>query len=173
MVGALIVTLLVIFAFVGFRAFDRRDLEVRPQHIDYLTQVRYAQQAGSRVAYPAHLPTGWYATQVTVTPGTPPGIELSFLTATGQYVGFVDSPDPLPQLLSTYVDPHAQQGAPVTVGGGLVTRWQTWTDGSGDTALVATRGTGVRSESLLVFGTVTRGQLEAMAATLTTAPLGR
>ncbi|HET7070318.1 MAG TPA: DUF4245 family protein, partial [Nocardioides sp.] len=65
MVGALIVTLLVILAFVGFRALNRSDLDVKPEHVDYLAQVRYAQQAGSEVVYPARLPRGWYATNVT------------------------------------------------------------------------------------------------------------
>lgn len=173
MVGALVVTLLVILAFVGFRALNRTNLDVRPAHVDYLAQVRYAQQAGSRTAYPAHLPAGWYATQVTVTPGTPSGLELSFLTARGQYAGFVDSAQPLPGLLSTYVDQNAQPGPAVTVQGGLVTRWQTWTDGGGDTALVARRGHGASAATLLVFGTVTRAQLEQLAAALTTARVSR
>lgn len=171
MAGALTVTVLVILAFVGFRALNRNNLDVTPEHVDYLTQVHYAQQAGSDVAYPRSLPAGWYATQVTVTPGTPSGIQLSFLTGSNQYVGFVDSAQPLPELLSTYVDPHAVSGLPVTVSGGLVRHWQTWTDGTGDTALSATSGHGRRARSLLVFGTVSRAQLAQVAASLTTRPV--
>jgi hypothetical protein len=169
MVGALIVTVLVILAFVGFRALNRSDLDVKPQRVDYLAQVHYAQQAGSQVVYPAHLPSGWYATQITLSPGKPPQLELSMLTGEGGYVGLVQSPQSLGELLTTYVDPHPQAGSPATVDGSVVTHWGTWTDASGDTALAAHRGHGSSQESLLVFGSASRAQLEQLAATLTTA----
>lgn len=173
MVGAMLVTLLVLAAFIGFRALNRTNLSVTPQHVNYLAQVRYAQQAGSKVVYPSSLPAGWYATQVTVTPGTPTGLELSMLTPDSRYAGFVDSPQPLPEVLSTYVDSQAQPGPTVRVPGSVATRWATWTDGGGDTALAATRGHGATAATLLVFGTVTRGQLERLAAALTTAAVHR
>jgi hypothetical protein len=173
MVGALVVTLLVILAFVAFRALNRSDLDVKPQRIDYLAQVRYAQQAGTEAVYPERLPTGWYATQITFSPGQQPGLELSMLTASGQYVGFVESPESPPEVLATYVDPHPVSGGPVTVDGSVVSRWDTWTDSGGDTALISQRGTGSSTESLLVFGTVSRTQLEQLAAALTTARVSR
>ncbi|HET7067646.1 MAG TPA: DUF4245 family protein [Nocardioides sp.] len=168
MVGALIVTLLVIFAFVAFRALNRTDLEVKPEKIDYLAQVHYAQEAGARPVYPARLPAGWYATTVTFSPGDRSGLELSMLTADGQYAGFVESPASPPQVLTTYVDPHPQAGGPVTVDGSVVSRWEAWTDTGGDSALVAQRGHGSSQGSLLVFGTVPRAQLMQLAASLTT-----
>ncbi|HEY3529495.1 MAG TPA: DUF4245 family protein [Nocardioides sp.] len=168
MVGALIVTLLVILAFVGFRALNRSDLDVKPERVDYLAQVGYAQQAGSEVVYPARLPRGWYATHITVSPGEPPELTLSMLTGDGGYVGFVESEESVPEVLSTYVDPHPQAGPPATVDGSVVSRWATWTDSGGDTALVAQRGHGASRASLLVFGTVSRAQLEQLAGTLTT-----
>jgi Protein of unknown function (DUF4245) len=169
MIGALLVTLLVIGAYVAFRALNRTDLDVKPGKVDYLAQVRYAQQAGADVVYPAHLPSGWTATQVTFSAGPPPGLELSMLTADNSYVGFVESAQSVPELLTTYVDPQPTAGASVTVAGSGATRWSTWTDGSGDTALAAQRGHGERQVSLLVFGTVTKAQLEGLAASLTTA----
>ena len=171
MVGALLVTLLVILAFVAFRAINRTNLDVKPQRVDYLAQVSYAQQAGSEVVYPARLPTGWYATQVTLSPGTPSDLELSMLTGDGAYVGFVESPASLTDLLSTYVDPQAAGGPSIVVARSVVTRWSTWSDGGGDTAVGAQRGQGKARQSLLVFGTATRSQLEALAASLTTAPV--
>jgi hypothetical protein len=171
MIGALLVTLLVILAFVGLRALNRSDLDVKPQHVDYLAQVSYAQQSGTEVVYPARLPAGWKATQVSFSAGPPPGLGLSMLTGDDAYAGFVESSQSVPELLTTYVDGHATAGASVTVSGSLVTRWDTWTDGSGDTALAAQRGHGKGRESLLVFGTVTQAQLEQLAATLTTAKL--
>ena len=166
MVGALIVTLLVILAFVAFRALNRSDLDVKPEHVDYLAQVRYAQQDGQApdLVYPARLPAGWYATNVQFSSGGGPEIELSMLTADDQYVGFVQSPASVPELLAAYVDPHPQAGAPVTVPGSIVSRWDTWTDTGGDTALVTEHG----QDALLVFGTVSKDRLEQLAASLTT-----
>jgi hypothetical protein len=171
MVGALIVTLLVIGAFVAFRALNRTNLDVRPGKVDYLAQVRYAQQAGTDVAYPARLPAGWTATQVTFSAGPPAGIELSMLTSDDAYAGFVQSAESVPELLATYVDPHAAGGGSVTVRGAVASHWSRWTDGSGDTALATQLGHGKEQSSLLVFGTATSAQLEALAASLTTAKL--
>ncbi len=173
MVGALLVTLLVILAFVAFRAFNRSDLDVKPEKVDYLAQVRYAQQSGTEVVYPSGLPTGWYATQVTFSPGKPPGLELSMLTGDGEYVGYVESPESTAQMLTTYVDPHPTSGGSVTVPGSVAPTWDAWTDSGGDTALVAQRGGGSSQETLLVFGTVSKSQLQQLAASLTTAPAPR
>ena len=172
MVGALVVTLLVISAFVAFRALNRTDLDVKPERVDYLAQVRFAQQDAqggrSDLVYPAGLPTGWYATKVSFSSGgAEPEISLSMLTADGGYVGFVQSPVSTSQLLTTYVDAHPAAGAPAHVGDAIASRWSTWTDAGGDTALVAEHG----KDSLLVFGTVSRDQLERLAASLTTATI--
>ena len=172
MLGALLVTLLVIGAFVAFRAFNRTDLRVEPDHVDYLAQVGFAQQAGDQLVYPASLPSGWYATQLNVDPGRATELRLSMLTGENQYVGFVQSPDPAPVLLSRYVDASPASGDPVEVPGavdGTVTRWDVWTDGGGDTALVARHG----DETLMVFGTVSQARLEQLAGSLTTADLAR
>jgi hypothetical protein len=169
MVGALLATLLVIGAFVTFRALNRSDLDVEPQRIDYLAQVSYAQRSGTDVVYPARLPTGWRATQLTFSPGPPPGLVLSMLTGDNAYAGFVESSQSVPELLTTYVDAHPAGGGSVTVPGSVVTRWSTWTDSSGDTALAAEYGVDRSRQSLLVFGTVSRAQLASLAATLTTA----
>ena len=166
MVGALLVTLLVIFAVVALRACNRTTLDVQPQHVDYLAQVGYAQQAGARLVYPASLPSGWYATNVTFDQGRQPQLEISTLTADGRYAGFVQSPASAPELLTRYVDAHPTGGRPVRVAGavdGTVTTWDLWTDSGGDTALVARH----RGATLLVFGSASQSQLERLAASLT------
>jgi len=170
MVGALLATLLVIGAFVAFRACNRTDLQVDPDHVDYLAQVAFAQEAGDHVVYPASLPSGWYATQLTVDTGRPTGLQLSMLTGDDDYVGLVQSPDAAPVLLTRYVDPAPSSGDPVEVpgaGDGTATRWDVWTDDGGDTALVSRRG----GETLLVFGTAPQAQLEELAGSLTTASI--
>jgi hypothetical protein len=169
MVGALLVTLLVILAFVGFRACNRTDLVVKPQHVDYVAQVGYAQQAGGRdLVYPASLPSGWYATQLTVDPGKPSDLSLSMLTQDGAYAGLVQSPESGPALLARYVDANPTGGGSVRLPDavdGTVTRWDVWTDSGGDTALVARH----HGSTLLVFGSASRSQLERLATSLTTA----
>jgi hypothetical protein len=170
MVGALLVTLLLIGAFVAFRACSRTDLQVDPDHVDYLAQVGFAQEAGDRVVYPASLPGGWFATQLTVDSGPPTALQLSMLTGENEYVGFVQSPDSAPVLLTRFVDDDPTSGGAAEVPGGLggsVTRWDVWTDDGGDTALVARHA----GETLLVFGTVSQAQLEELAGDLTTAPI--
>jgi hypothetical protein len=170
MVGALLVTLLVIGAFVAFRACNRTDLEVDPEHVDYLAQVGFAQDAGDHVVYPASLPGGWFATQLTVDGGPPTELQLSMLTGENKYVGFVQSPDSAPVLLARFVDDAPTSGRAAEVPGavdGSATRWDVWTDDGGDTALVARHA----GETLLVFGTVPQAQLEQLAGSLTTAPI--
>ena len=149
----------------------RSDLDVKPARVDYLSQVRIAQQAepqgGGGLVYPSGLPSGWYVTSLTFSPdGTRPGIEMSMLTP-DDYVGMVQSTASVAELLTTYVDPHPQAGPPVHVPGSVVPRWATWTDPGGDTALAARHG----RESLLVFGTAPQRELEQLAASLTTAPV--
>jgi hypothetical protein len=141
---------------------------VRPDHIDYRAQVGFAQQAGATLVYPARLPSGWYATRLDYEEGNPPELGISMLTPDQQYVGIRQSPRNVPELLAAYVDPQPSAGPSVTVNGGVVRRWETWTDAGGDSALSARW----HHQSLLVFGTVSRAALEQLASTLTDAPTG-
>lgn len=163
MVGALLVTVLLIVAVVGLRACNSTDPDVRPEHVNYLAQIGFAQQAGADLVYPASLPTGWYVTRVDYSPGRRAALGLSMLTPDNRFAGLQQSPLSLPELLTTYVDAHPAAGAPVTLDSGLVTRWDTWTDAGGDTAFTAHW----HHESLMVFGTVSRSELEAVARSLT------
>jgi hypothetical protein len=167
MVGALLVTVLVILAFVVFRACIRTDPEVNPDHVDYRAEVGFAQQAGADLVYPATLPTGWYATNVDYTPGKPPALGISMLTASNEYAGFQQSPASAAELLTTYVDANPTKGAPVTLDSGIVRHWDTWTDSGGDTALVAPW----HLQTLMVFGSATQAELETLAGSLTSDPL--
>jgi hypothetical protein len=168
MVGALLLTLLLVIGFVLFRGCNRANPDVRPDHIDYRAQVGFAQQAGAALVYPAQLPRGWYATRLDFEEGNPPELGISMLTQDQQYVGVRESPRDVPELLAAYVDPQPSAGPSVTVDGGIVRRWETWTDAGGDSALSARW----HHESLLVFGTVSRADLEQLASTLTDAPTG-
>ena len=163
MVGALLVTLLAILAFVAFRACNRTDLQVKPDHVDYLAEVGFAQRSGADLVYPSSLPSGWYATSVDFAPGTRPTLGLSMLTAANEYAGLRQSPLSSAQLLTTYVDAHPTAGAPVRLDSGVVRHWDTWTDSGGDTALVARW----HHETLMVFGSAPQSDLETLAGSLT------
>jgi hypothetical protein len=164
MVGALVATLLLIAAFVVFRSLVRSDLTVPPTPVDYRASVRDLQRAGERVVYPGTLPHGWVVTRVDDTQGARPGLGLSMLTPDGAYVGFQQSATSLPVLITTYVDPHPNSGAPVRITGGVQRHWATWTDSGGDTALAGDW----HHESLLVFGSAPESDLEIVARALTT-----
>jgi hypothetical protein len=165
MVGALLLTFLFVIGFVVFRGCNRTSPDVRPDHVDYRAQVGFAQQAGATLVYPARLPAGWYATRVDYEAGARTEFGISMLTP-DQYVGVRQSPRDVPELLAAYVDAQPTAGPSVTVDGGVVRRWHTWTDAGGDTALTARW----HQESLLVFGTVSRADLEQLASSLTDAP---
>jgi Protein of unknown function (DUF4245) len=168
MVGALLLTTLFVIGVVVLRGCNRTNPDVRPDHIDYRAQIGFAQRAGATLVYPARLPSGWYATRLDYEPGDRPELGISMLTADQQYVGIRESPRDVPELLAAYVDPQPSAGPSVTVDGGIVRRWRTWTDDGGDTALSARW----HRQSLLVFGTVSLADLEQLASTLTVAPTG-
>ena len=63
-VGSLIVLVVVVLAFVAFRAVFRDNDAVDVEPVDYLAVVAPAQEAGIRIVYPPSLPEGWTATSV-------------------------------------------------------------------------------------------------------------
>lgn len=168
MVAALLVTVLAIGAFVLLRGVFSRNLEEKPTRVDYLADVRYAQQSGISLVYPAPLPKGWIPTYSNYSAGKRATFGVSILTSGDQYVGTWQSPEPIPQLLTDHVDADPQAGDAVDIPGALVTHWDTWTDSGGDTALT-TRWHG---ESLMVFGSADLTQLEQVVKLLKTDPVG-
>lgn len=164
MVGAMLVLLLVIGAFVGFRALNRDELSVEPERVDYLDAVAAAQSEDWRVAYPATLPPGWRATSIEAAADVDWGI--GFLTPDG-FVGVRQSDRSLRELLRTYVDEDTTSRPAVEPGGEIEGRWQAYADAGGDLAYTAE----VADQSLLVYGSAPEADLLALAARLTTAPL--
>jgi hypothetical protein len=164
MVAALLVTVLAIAAYVLLRGVFSRDLDEKPTRVDYLADVRYAQQSGVRVVYPAPLPASWIPTNSDYAPGKRASFGVSILTADNQYVGTWQSPEDIPQLLTDHVDANPKSGDAVDIPGALVTHWDTWTDSGGDTALTAKW----HGESLMVFGSADLGELEQVVKLLKT-----
>ena len=164
LVGALVVTLLVIGAFVAFRALNRDQLETSPGSIDYLEQAGLAQEAGLDVVYPRELPDGWQATNVEVVPGERSVWAVSLLTDAQRYVGIRQEDDQLDDLLATYVDEDTEVRPDVRVEGSVAQEWQVFEDDGGDLAYAAELG----DEVVMVYGSAGEEDLRLVLERLTT-----
>ena len=163
LIGALLVSLVAIGGYVGFRALNREDLEVRPEPIELAEAVQVGEQAGARPTYPDPMPEGWTATSVDTGSVDEPAWGLGLHTADGRFAGIRREQASLEDLLETYVDASATQGRTITVDTPLARRWQSWTDDGGDTAYAAKVG----QEWLLVYGSAAGAELRALLPLLT------
>lgn len=161
--GALLVSLLVIGGYVGFRALNRDELEMRPEPIELAEAVTVGEQAGARPTYPDPLPKGWTATSFDTGSPDAPAWGLGLNTSDGAYVGVRREDAELDRLLETYVDKAPEEGRTVRLGGELAGRWQTWTDAGGDTAY----GRRVGQDWLLVYGSAPSRDLRRVVESLT------
>lgn len=160
MIGAMLVLLLVVAAFVAFRDLNRVEPTRPVAEVDYRQTLAYArEQAGFPVLAPDPLPAGWRATTVEFLPD-PARWHLGMLTADEQYVGIEQSASSERDMVETYVDADATRSGAVIVDG---TRWRVWVDSGGDTALVR------RSDAVtaLVVGRVPRDELAGFVADIT------
>jgi len=166
-IGALLVLLVVVLAFVGFRALTRDNPDGDTEAVDYLAAVGPAQEAGMRVVYPPRLPAGWTATSVEFADGERPAWGIGVLTDEGRFVGIRQRDTDLESLLATYVDEEPVSGGTVSVPGALVTEWHQWSDSGGDQAMSAD----VAGTRVLVYGSAPVEDLMTMVGLLTDAPL--
>ncbi|MFC4783315.1 DUF4245 domain-containing protein [Nocardioides sp. MAHUQ-72] len=167
LVGALLVTLLAIGAFVAFRAINRDTPEIKPTAVDYLSAVQGAQQGGFDVVYPPSLPDGWIADSVHLTPGERPSWGIGMLTDEGRFVGVRQEDSSLDDMLAEYVDEETDEGDPVTLSGTVGREWRTFSDAGGDHAYA----TEVGRQWVLVYGSAPTDDLRLVAEDLTTAPV--
>lgn len=183
MAGAMIVTLLVILAFVAFRALNRDDLDVQPDSVDYLQVVQGLQSGGGlEPAYPARLPKGWQATRA-VYDTRNLAWELDLLTADKRYVGIRQADLRDKDLIAKYVDDQGKQGGPVSFDHTAVaTEWKSWEVDGGDRAYTAPLGMQRGDEpnpqlergkgtTLLVFGSAPKKDIEKVIDELVLDPL--
>lgn len=160
MVGAMVVLVLVVLAFVGFRDLNRDDPADPVRAVDWKTPLRFAREAAPfPVLAPDRMPAGWMATSVRYQEGRRPAWHLGMLTEDQHYVGIEQATRPVDGMVTDFVDEEAEQGHDVRVGG---VTWQSWSDDGGDHALTRRSG-GVTS---LVVGTVSSGDLADFVATL-------
>ncbi len=167
-VGSLIVLVLVVLAFVAFRAVFRDNGEVEAQPVDYLAVVGPAQQAGAHLVYPPSLPKGWIATSVDFLPGERPGWRVGMLTDDGKFVGVTQQDTDRSELVRASFDGDPVQGDTVTVEGAITPEWEQWSDSGGDHAYAAKVG----DTEVLVYGSAPNDDLLTIVRSLTDAPLG-
>jgi hypothetical protein len=177
LIGALLVTVLVVVGFVGLRALNRDELEVRPQPVDYSEPVAAAQDAGFTLVYPTRLPDGWIVTNLDFERGEHPAWGMDLLTGDGSFVGLRQEDADVDDLLSTYVDESPSKGETVTLDSAVATSWQAWSDEGGDRAYSA-RVASVEGGSgqdpgatLLVYGSASAQEQAELIGLLVTEPL--
>jgi hypothetical protein len=170
LLGAMVILVVAVLAFVGFRALLTDEPEVAPEAVDHLEVVALAQDADLHPVYPATLPDGWIATRAEVIPDEPPAFELALLTDDELFVGVVWSGESLDDLLVERVDDEDVEDAdPLSVRGSVARQWEGYADPGGDLAYAAE----VRERTVLVYGSASAEDLRVVVESLTTAPLTR
>jgi hypothetical protein len=173
LVAAMVATVVLVVAYVGFRALTRDQPDIEPR-VDYASCVAYLQAADVAVVHPASLPPGWAANSIHFEPGEPPSWRMGMVTADDEFVGVVQQQEDVEDLLDHYVDSSPQQGEDAAPENSLgVTSWQTWSDRGGDRAYSAELGAGpLAGQTLLVYGSAPAADLESIVGLLTLDPAG-
>ena len=165
LVGAMIVTVLFVVAFVALRGFVRENESSPVRTVDYKSWVKAGRADGKlTVQVPSPVPAGWEATSASYETGTEPAWHLGMLTEDRKYVGVEESRDSTQDLVDEHVDPDATRGKDVRIDGAT---WQTWRDAGGDYAVVrALDGPDGTPESVLVVGSAPESQVRDLAGSL-------
>lgn len=165
LVAALVITVVVIGGLLWFLGLFRADVDNRPEAIDYLGEVRAAQQAKLAPVYPTSLPRGWIATGYDFQPA----LQLRMLTADGEFVGIVQEKATVDELVRDNVDEDASATDIYTAHGSVAEAWQGYEDDGGDAAYASQ----VDGQTVLVYGSAPPGVLEDLIDRLTTDPVER
>jgi len=163
MVGALIVTVIAVLAFVGGRGRWRSDVDNGPEAVDWQARVERARQADLAVVHPRELPAGWRATSTELAAGDDPRWSLGVLTDEGRFVGIRQQDTSVADLVELYVDEDAEAGDDATVTSDITDTWQTWSDDGGDVGYSTELG----DEALLVYGSAPAEDVEVYLGLLT------
>ena len=168
LIVAMVVTVLFVAAYVGFRALTRDQPDIEPD-VDYAACVALLQEAGVTVVHPASLPDGWRATTVNFERGTPPQWRLGMVTDGDEFVGVVQRQEDVEDLLEEYVDESPDRGEDATPSNTLgVTSWETWSDDGGDHAFSAELPAGpLAGQTVLVYGSAPVADQERLLGLLT------
>ena len=173
LLAAMVVTVLFVGGYVGFRALFREQPDIKP-NVDYLSCVAYLQEADVVVVHPEQLPAGWRANVIHFERGTPPTWRLGVVTDDDEFVGVVQQKGDVDALLTEFVDKSATEGDAASPQNDLgASSWQTWSDSGGDHAFSAELPSGpLAGQTVLVYGSAPVAELEAFLGSLTLAPVG-
>lgn len=163
MIGAMIVTIVFVLVFVGWRALFRGEADEVVPTVDWRESIEQAESAGLSVVHPSELPQGWTATSVDLSAGDDPRWGLGVLTDDGDFVGIRQQDRPVDELVRTYVDEEPVEGDEVSLPSDVASTWLTWSDDGGDHGW----STEIGDESLLVYGSAPVEDIEAYIGTLT------
>jgi hypothetical protein len=136
MVGAMIVLVLVVLAFVGFRAATRGDAAREVEPVDLQGPTDFARESVDfTVLSPAELPDGWIATSARLDAGREPAWHVGVLTDEERYIGIEQADRSVGDMVEQYVGEDAADEGDVEVAG------RTWTvyrdEADDDLALVS------------------------------------
>ncbi|WP_457207191.1 DUF4245 domain-containing protein [Nocardioides sp. P5_C9_2] len=162
MVGAMIITLLVIGGFVALRGFTRDQAEVEVSPVDYQDAVAAAADSGLSLVHPRELPDGWRATSVDLSRDESPAWAMGMLTDEGRFVGIRQEEESADDMAAVAIDKDAVEGDEVRLDSEVADTWTTWTDDGGDTGYAAELG----DQTVLVYGSAPREDLTEIVALL-------
>lgn len=169
MVGSMIVVVIVVVGWVGFRSLISDPPSPPPRVVDWTVQVEFGRQADALALYaPAALPPGWSAKDARYSSGAFPRWELALRTAAvkSDDVRTVSVTEAMSsgRTLVSDIDKDATQGEDVTLNGVI---WQAWEFSTGDygLTLVAKAPTGA-PESVLVHGSASEELIREFAQSL-------
>lgn len=162
LVGAMLVTLLVIGGFVVLRGLGRDQAEVEVPPVDYQDAVAAAADSGLRLVHPRELPEGWKATSVDLGRDESPTWAMGMLTDEGRFVGIRQEEESADDLAAVALDEDAVEGDEVSLDSDVARTWTTWTDEGGDTGYAAEVG----EETVLVYGSAPVEDLTRLVALL-------
>ncbi|WP_028473377.1 DUF4245 family protein [Nocardioides alkalitolerans] len=178
LIASMVVIVLGVLAFVGFRAVFRAEPTVDLQSVDYLSVVRLAQDSGFPVAYPPELPEEWTPTSSRFEGVDGTEWSVGIVVGEDDFVGVKVRTADVDDTLENVLREEYETGDPVTVDAtdpALAGEWGTATQGV-DTALtlrVPSLGgaTGAEGITVVVYGSLDEDALADVAAGLTTEPL--
>ena len=173
LLGALLVLLLGIGAFVVLRDVNRVDPGSPVQAVDYAQPARFAQRVAEfELLAPRELPEGWISTSVRFEDDPEEqSWHVGLLTDEQRYIGLEQAERTVAAMVADFVDEEAVEAGEVDVDG---TTWARWTDperdpeadpaeaSEGDLALVGETD----GATTLVVGTVSQDQLTEVVASL-------